>query len=351
LPRKSVEPIALEAGVAPRTLQEFLGSHRWDHEAVRRRIQEIVAKDHADPNAIAVIDETTFSKKGDKTAGVQRQWCGSTGKKDNCVMTVHVGYAAGDFHALVDSDLYLPKASWHEDRARCRAAHIPEHVVHRPKWRIALDLLDRVRANGVRFKFLVADEAYGCVPAFREEAARRGLVYVLEVPCSTAGWLKAPQLEPPPAAVEQRTPGRPRTKARLVPKSRRVDQLWKRGGPSWKCFHVKNTHKGPEVWEARIVRFIPGPNGIPRDECWLIAARHALTGEMKYFLSNAPRDTAPEILLHIAFNRWRIERLFEDGKSHVGLDHFFLVKQTHRLREKKRPLDRAPSQDGDRRAA
>ena len=91
LPRKSVEPMALEAGVAPRTLQEFLGLHRWDHEAMRRRLQRIVMRDHADDHAIAVIDETSHVKKGDKTAGVQRQYCGATGKKDNCVVTVHLG--------------------------------------------------------------------------------------------------------------------------------------------------------------------------------------------------------------------------------------------------------------------
>lgn len=139
-----------------------------------------------------------------------------------------------------------------------------------------------------------------------------------------------------------------------IPHPKRVETLWKRGGPSWQRFHVKNTDKGPEVWEARVVRFIPGPNGIPREQCWLLVARHVLTGETKYFLSNAPDDTAPEVLLHVAFSRWHIERLFEDGKSHVGLDHFevrnylpvmrhlilsmlsllFLVQQTHRLRKK-----------------
>ena len=133
LPRKSVEPIALAAGTPPRTLQQFLERYTWDHEAVRRRIQELVAKQHADPDAIALIDETTFAKKGDKTAGVQRQWCGCRGKQDNCVMTVHLGYAAGDFHALVDSDLYLPKDTWHEDRERCREAYIPDDVVYRAK--------------------------------------------------------------------------------------------------------------------------------------------------------------------------------------------------------------------------
>ena len=139
LDRKSVEPIALAAGVAPRTLQEFLGIHLWDHEAMRRRVQRLVMRDHADDNAIAIIDETSFVKQGDKTAGVQRQYCGTLGKKDNCVVTVHVGYAAGDFHALIDGDLFLPEASWDGDRARCREAGIPDEVRYRPKWQIALD--------------------------------------------------------------------------------------------------------------------------------------------------------------------------------------------------------------------
>jgi SRSO17 transposase len=371
LPRKSVEPIALAAGVAPRTLQEFLGLHHWDHEAVRRRVHEIVAKDHADPHAIAVVDETSFAKKGDKTAGVQRQWCGATGKTDNCVMTVHVGYAAGEFHALLDSDLYLPEENWHEDRPRCREAGIPDDVVYRPKWRMALDLLDRVMSHGVQFEFLVADEAYGSIPAFRQGVAKRELTYVLEVPRSVLGWLKVPKVHVPPLRTSL---GRPPSKPRLVhtaPKARRVDQLWRRGGPSWKRFHVKNTGKGPEVWEARVVRFTPCVDQLPQDECWLLVARHALTGESKYFLSNAPASTAPEVLLHVAFSRWHVERLFEDGKSHVGLDHFevrnylpilrhlilsmvsllFLAQQTHRLREKKSPLDRAPSTDCRRSAA
>jgi SRSO17 transposase len=274
------------------------------------------------------------------------------------VLTVHLGYAAGDFHALVDSDLYLPKETWHEDRARCRDAHIPDHVVYRPKWRIALELLDRATQNGLRFKYLVADEFYGGVPDFRDEVAKRGLLYVLEVPRSVAGWVDTTSLE------KRCAHGR-------IPHPKRVETLWKRGGPSWQRFHVKNTDKGPEVWEARVVRFIPGPNGIPREQCWLLVARHVLTGEMKYFLSNAPQDTAPEILLHVAFSRWHIERLFEDGKSHIGLDHFevrnyqpvirhlilsmlsllFLVEQTHRLREKKSALDGAPSAHGHRSAA
>ena len=123
LPRKSVEPIALDADVAPRTLQEFLGLHRWDHEAMQGRVQQVVMRDHADENAIALIDETSVAKKGDKTAGVQRQYCGASGKTDNCVVSVHLGYATDDFSALLDGALYLPQESWSERRAARRGRY------------------------------------------------------------------------------------------------------------------------------------------------------------------------------------------------------------------------------------
>jgi SRSO17 transposase len=362
LERKSVEPMALAAGIAPRTLQEFLGLHRWDQDAVRRRVQEIVMRDHADDNAIGLIDETSFAKKGDKTAGVQRQWCGSTGKKDNCVMTVHLGYSVGDFHAPIDGDLYLPEESWHADRARCREAGIPDEVVYRPKWQIALDVIDRAMRNGVRFKYLVADEAYGRVPAFLYGVAGRGIYYVVEVPKSVCGWTKRPCVSVPKRTAPT---GREPSKPRLAPhakRARRVDQLWKRGGPSWRRFHVKNTDKGPLVWDARVVRFYPSEDQLPAEECRLVVARNVLTGEVKYFLSNAPHEIPAEVLLHVAFSRWHIERVFEDGKGQVGLDHFevrgylplirhlilsmvsllFLVHETQRLREKKTAMVRAP---------
>jgi len=344
LPRKSVEPIALAAGVAPRTLQEFLSMYRWDEEAVRRRVQRLVMRDHADANAIAVIDETSFAKKGDKTAGVQRQYCGSTGKKDNCVITVHLGYVAGDFHALVDSDLYLPEETWDADRDRCREAGIPDEVRYRPKWQIALDLLERTMANRVAFKFLTADEGYGRYEPFRSGVDELGLIYVVEVNRNQYGWTPHALAKDPAAAA------------------RRVDQLWQRGGPAWNLFHIKNTDKGPVVWEARVTRFVPREHGQPGPECWLIVARNVVDGEVKYFLSNAPADTPAEVMLHVAFNRWHIERVFEDGKGEIGMDHFevrryrsimrhlvlsmvsflFLTTETQRL-QKKLLMDHLPS--------
>jgi SRSO17 transposase len=96
LPRKSIEPIALEAGIAPRNLQEFLASDVWEEDRLRGHTVRIVVRDHSDPEAIGVIDESGHPKKGDETAGVSPQYCGNTGKIDNCVTTVHLTYSSFD---------------------------------------------------------------------------------------------------------------------------------------------------------------------------------------------------------------------------------------------------------------
>ena len=200
LDRKSVEPIAKRAGVAPRTLQEFLALLTWDHTRLRDRLQTIVATEHGGPHRIGLIDETSFVKKGTKTPGVQRQWCGHLGKVENCVVTVHLGYTQGNFQCLLDGEMFLPE-SWGKDRARCREAGIADEVVYRPKWRIALELYDRAVANGIGFEWLTFDEYYGGKPEFLRELSQRHQCYVAEVPKSVVGWLRNPRWRREPMAV------------------------------------------------------------------------------------------------------------------------------------------------------
>ena len=120
LPEKSVEPIALAAGVAPRTLQEFLSQLKWDDKRARDRVQEMVRTEHTGTHSIGIFDETSDPKKGDKTPGVQRQYCGHSGKIDNCIVTVHLACLHKDFKSLIDSDLFLPQKTWDADRQRCQ---------------------------------------------------------------------------------------------------------------------------------------------------------------------------------------------------------------------------------------
>ena len=152
LPRKSIEPMADRAGVPPRTLQQFLSRAEWDDGRLADRLMQLVADEHAHPMSIGIADETGHPKKGGETAGVKRQYCGATGKVDNCVVTVHISYVAGEFHTLLPGELFLP-ANWSDDRERCKAANIPDGMVHRPKWRIVLELHDQAVGNGIRFEW------------------------------------------------------------------------------------------------------------------------------------------------------------------------------------------------------
>lgn len=368
LPRKSVEPIALAADVPVRTLQEFLSQHRWQEDLARDRLQEIVATEHAHPHSVGIIDESSFVKQGKKTPGVQRQYLGTVGKKQNGIVTVHLAYAADDFHCLLDGELFLPE-SWACDPARCREAKIPPTMTYRPKTEIALELYDRARANGVHFAWLTFDEWYGGKPAFLQALDGRPQLFVGEVPRILMGWIDPPRVTKRPL---RRRRGRGRKVPRIVARnrpSRSVEQLlaWHPTlrEQEWQRARVKDGEKGPMLWETKHAPFfLQGPDGLPGAQWRLVVARNVLDpAEMKFFVDNAPPETSVGTILLVAFSRWRVERCFEDGKGEVGLDHYegrsypglkrhlilsaisylFLAKTNQRLRGKKNRVDGLPS--------
>ena len=327
LERKNVERIALAADLCPRTLQEFLASYEWDHEAMRTRLQQIIVKQHADPNSIGIIDETSFPKKGSKTPGVQRQHCGALGKQDNCFVTVHLSYATEDFHCLLDGDLFLPE-SWSNDRERCRAAKIPDNIVYRSRADIALELYQRADNNGVQFQWLTFDEWYGAKPKFLSALCRHRQKYVGEIHCGHRMWTKKPRVTTRPYRKNGR--GKSRKTPRLVAGSPKPvtsqeclenDPLFT--GQAWQRWHVKDTEKGAKVVEVKHGMVYPqDENKLPMEAHHLLIVRDVLTQEIKYFLCNAPANTSVGVLLKVAYSRWRVERCFEDDKSYIGLDHY-----------------------------
>lgn len=329
LPRKSIEPMADRAGVPPRTLQQFLSRAAWDDPLMADRLAQLIARDHAHPRSIGVIDETADPKKGGKTPGVQRQYCGASGKVDNCVVSVHLSYVAGDFHTLLAGDLFLPK-DWSDDRRRCREAGIPEALVHRPKWQIALEQRDWAVSQGVRLEWQTADAGYGEAPAFHFALDDRGQRYVLEVPSIFHGWLRRPEVlqkrHHPAPKKKGRRRRYPRLKAKNPPAIEvrnmvRYCEVFRK--QAWQKFHVKDTTKGPEVWEVKMAPLYLKRDGLPTWPHWLIVARNALhPREIKYFVSNAPAGTPPEVMLHVAFSRYHVERCFEEEKGALGMDHF-----------------------------
>ena len=322
LPRKSIEPMALHFGTPPRTLQQFLSLAHWDEDRMRQRLQERVANGHSKADAVGVIDETSYLKKGRHTPGVKRQHCGAVGKKDNCAVTVHLAYAAPrGFRALLDGELFLPE-DWSEDRERCREAGIPDEMVYRPKWKIALELVDRAVANGVQLPWLAFDEGYGRIPEFHQELDRRGRLYVTEVPSNFFGWCKRPE-----PLYKDHHPDAGKTMKVKSPAASRADDLTAHSPAftrqPWNDFYIKDSDKGPIVWQAKFAAFYISCQGIPSRPHTLIVARNALDhDEIKYLVSNAPLNTRHEELLRVAFSRYAVERCFEDDKTEVGMDHF-----------------------------
>jgi len=369
LPRKSIEPMALRVGTPPRTLQQFLSGANWDQHAMRDLLQQQVAGRWSHPDAIGIIDETSFAKKGNCTPGVKRQHCGSLGKRDNCTVTVHLAYSApGGFRALIDGELFLPE-DWSLDRDRCRKAGIPDAMIYRPKWKIALELRDRAVANGVTFPWMTFDEGYGLSPAFHLALDRRGQRYVCEVPKNFFGWCKPPQV-----LLKAHHPGSVgELKAKSLPASR-VDDLTAHSPAmyrrTWERFRIKDSAKGPIVWEAKVAPFQLSSEGNPSRPLLLIVARNVLDlGEVKYFVSNAPANTPLPELLRAGFGRYPVERCFEDDKTEIGLDHFevrnyrslerhlilssvnlfFLAQVRQEDVKKKSGVDGVPGEDGGQR--
>jgi SRSO17 transposase len=292
-----VEPIALEAATAVRTLQEFLVSARWDHEHMRDLLHRYLAQAIAEApedtlGTVGVLDETSCRKWGDETPGVQRQYLGCVGKVDNGIVTVHVGVAKGRFQALLDADLYLPKV-WDADRQRCRAAGIADDVRYRPKWRIALEQLIRLHGNGIPFDWLVFDEGYGAAVPLLRVLNAVGQRFVAEVPVNFA--------------VADVAGG---------PTQRADQQLRAADAKGGKRYRLRHRTVQDSVWRARTAKvWVAGRQYL------LIVALNEATAEVKYFLSNAV-STAVARLLAVAFCRWTMEHSFRLAKQEAGLMHY-----------------------------
>jgi SRSO17 transposase len=263
-----------------------------------------------DPGVIGLIDETSVVKKGTQTPGVQRQYCGTVGKVENGIVTVHLGYCHDDFKVLLDSDLFLPK-SWSEDRERCRKADIPDHVVYRPKTDLAIEQVRHALGNGLKFDWITFDEGYGKAPAFLFDLDALGQTWIGEVPKSFRCWPTLPQYH----------------SSRREFASKQVANVV-RWSPAfiyqeWQSFTIARETVEPVVWDVKAAQVHLACNGYPTDRTyWLIVAWNRATDEYKYFLANAPPHTALDLLLRVAFRRAKIEHLFRLAKDQVGLDHF-----------------------------
>src|SRR5512144_2159357 len=183
LPRKTCEPIAVQAGVHRKPIQFLVGAGKWDDEAVMAELRRHVREELADDRAVIVIDATTFPKSGGDSCGVARQWCGRLGKEETCQRGIFLAYAAPGGYAPLDRRLYLPQ-DWAADGARRARGHVPDGVKFQEGWRIAAELLKRSR-EGLPHGWVVGDDEFGRPAHFRAWLRGEHERYVLDVPSAT----------------------------------------------------------------------------------------------------------------------------------------------------------------------
>jgi SRSO17 transposase len=244
-------------------------------------------------------------------------------------MSVHLGYTVGDFHCLLDSDLFLPK-SWANDPARRKEAKIPEEAQHRSKPQMALAQIERALRNGIRVAAWTFDEHYGQSYAFLDGLDALGQTYVAEVPCAFHGWAMAPRVLYRATPQEMRKKHRKRRYPRLAKTAAKASEVRNLlnhspsfAGQSWTPIHIKDGEKGPMVREVKVIEFRMQRDGLPTRPHWLIAARNPEEPDgVKFFVSNASGGIPLEWLVYVAYSRWPIEQCFKEEKDELGFDHF-----------------------------
>lgn len=281
-----------EGELTPDGMQRVLNGSRWDVEGVRDAVREWVVEAIGDGQAVLVVDETGFLKKGTHSAGVKRQYSGTAGRIENSQVGVFLAYTHGNDYALIDRELYLPK-EWDTDHARRADAKIPETVGFATKGVLARTMLKRAFASRIPFGWVTADSIYGDDGQFRKLLEDQNCRYVVTVACSHAVWYGVEQVRVDAFAATLPTHAWQRLRCGTGSKGERIDD-----------------------WA-----FIPLPRLLenPAFQAGLLVRRALSDSKLTYYLTFAPPDTPPSTLAVVAGARWKVEECFELAKQEVGL--------------------------------
>lgn len=318
--RKSVEPMALMFGGPSRleplidqrvvlSWQRFITVSPWEAQAVQREIQAVFNEEFVPTSSqwaigtVGVIDGSSFVKRGSESVGVQRQWCGRLGKKENCQVGVFLLGVTPAGTTLLDHQLYLPEP-WAADAVRREKTRVPEEIAFQTKPQIASALLAR---STVAFDWVTADEEYGRDHDFLDTLERGRQRYLLEVPANTVVWTVRPlDGQPVDAFVRQ---------VRHV-----ADSIPDR---TWQTIKLREGAKGPLAFEFARLRIWSVRHGHAGPPLWLVIRRSLeRVPEIKYYLSNAETDLPLRTMALVTGVRWRVEEFFEDAKGQLGMAHY-----------------------------
>ncbi len=282
-----------EAG--PQGVQRLLNGAGWDVDAVRDDLQAYVVEHLGAPDGVLIVDETGFVKKGTKSVGVQRQYSGTAGKRENCQIGVFLAYATRTGRAFLDRELYLPQA-WADDAARRQEAGVPEEVRFATKPQLARRMLERAVTVAVPAGWVAGDEAYGDDPDLRRWLEGKTQAYVLAVSCSHPLWHGGAQ--------------------------ERADVLVATLPPeAWATRSCGAGSKGERLYDWAWLQ-LPYETAAGMTQWLLVRRSLGEPTECAYFRVFGPDGTPLETMVRVAGSRWAIEECFEAAKGEVGLDQY-----------------------------
>jgi len=323
--RKSIEPMAArmvdsssEVQAMRQRLQQAVCVADWSDAELYRRIAVKLERELPGIEAF-VFDDTGLPKKGEFSVGVKRQYSGTLGRIDNCQVAVSLHVAAEMSSACIGMRLFLPE-DWSSDEARRKMCGVPSEIVFKPKWRIALDLLDDALAWGVRKQVVLADAGYGDISYFREGLDARGLEYVVRVNGQPLVWQpeSQPRLTSSPTGKKKcyRDDDHPPLSIGELAKTLRYRKVtWREGGRGWqssrfatvriRCAHAVSSGDAPGQVQWLLCEWPEGDEAPNR-----------------FWLSTLPAEIAVRTLVRLGKLRWRVERDYQEMKQELGLDHF-----------------------------
>ena len=307
IPRKNSWQIAEHARLArPYGIQRLLSRAVWDQDGVRDDLRSFVCQslqptgdELSSPFPVLVIDESGFPKRGQHSAGVAPQYCGRTGRVENCQVGVFLSYVTAAGHALIDRELYLPQ-DWCSDLPRRQAAHIPEQVSFATKPELAKRMVLRAQSAGLPIGWVVADTVYGHCPDLRRWLEEQGYAYVMAVP------------SPEAVCVQTRT-------GLLLSDVASI---------AHQALHARDWHRLSQSLGTKGERLFDWAC-LPVAHAGMLDARHFLLvrrclddpNTLAYFLVSAPPDTPLSLMVRAIGARWRIEEDLHACKA-LGLDHY-----------------------------
>ena len=331
LERKSIEPIALNVeGGKVRSIQRLISDVVWDEENMLHKYRSMIADDMGAPDGVLIFDESGFPKKGNDSAGVSKQYCGTLGKVDNCQVGVFAAYASSQGYALLDKRLFIPEKWFTDDYAdRRKKCKVPEELEFKTKPRLAIDMLDEIHKEDiVPLKYIVADSIYGNSPEFIDAVGKIvGTTYFVSVPSDTLCWLETP------ITIEKQYKYKGEIRSKLVVENTEkkpisISSLAKSiNDYFWYKRKVSEGTKGPIEYEFTKRRIILSRDGLPYKTVWLVIKRTIEEiPRYSYYISNAPISTRLKTFVWLSGIRWAIEQCFEETKTELGMDQYEVRK-------------------------